>query len=227
MSVTKLNFTRLFRTLARQQTSSRRCHFDVLNVSWRMLWKRKNAFHSVASTVALAVVPKPNNGEHQSVAGQRNQQISFFNCWKTLKQMQIVRVWISTDWLLITFRWVKLQWAYHWWNLTDFLSQNFRSIALHACVDVHTVLMVVLILTCRRHATLNSSWLKRRKFYPQNQLRKSQSRRSNPKRSFKNKRKRWCATSKKQDNNTLNRIKIVLIVQWLLKTSKRIKWTRA
>lgn len=189
------HFYIFFRTPARRHLLLNVWHFVALNASWRTLLSIKSVFHSVATTAVSAELLKPVNGEHPSVVGQRSPPISSSNCWRTLKPMLITKAWTSTDWSLITFRWDCLlcKWKISFWSMCELF---FRSIALHACVVAHIVPMVASIPTCLRHATLSWLWLKRRKSYHRSQPRKKPLRRSNPKRSFKNKRRRWCATSK-------------------------------
>lgn len=70
---------------------------------------------------------------------------------------------------------------------------HYRLTELHAFVVVHTVLTVVSIHTCHRHATSKLSCPKRKKLWPKSLM--TSPRRSCRKRSCNVKRRRWCATS--------------------------------
>lgn len=187
----------IYRTLARRRLPSNVWPSAALSASWRTSLSSRNAFPSVASTVASAALPKPNNGEPPLVAGPRSPPTSSCSCWRTLRPTPTTKAWTSTDWSSITFRWGNIVQNPVCGDFNTFLHDYFRSTALHACVVAHTVLTVVLIPTCHRHATSSWLWPRRKRSYRRNQPRTSQQRRSSPKRSFRSRRRRWCAMNKR------------------------------
>lgn len=86
------NFFFFFRIPTKPHRPLKKCHFVGHNVFWRMLWTKKNVYHSVVSMVELADALKLNSGTQPKDVGQKNRLNSSCSCWGTQNPTPTIRV---------------------------------------------------------------------------------------------------------------------------------------